>query len=379
MMTRREAIQLVGGGLLLAAAPGCSLWSVTDEATTPWRTAGTGDDPRMRALSYALLAPNPHNLQSWVADVRRPGEIVLSVDTARLLPMTDPPGRQITIGQGTFLELLEQALRAQGLTPRTVLFPEGEYAAVPDGRPVARLSLEASPAARDPLFDEVPRRRTNRKPFLAQPVEPGALSSLLATAVPAEVTVAGSIEAGLRAQIAELAYRGFETEVTNPRTFLETVKVLRFGASEIARHRDGLAVTGFSTWLGRKLGLLDEKALLDPHGRGVKQSLGEARLQVDTAQAWVWISTAGNSRREQVLAGRAYVRLHLAATREGLAWHPMSQLLQEFPEMAALQNRLRETLGLSRGGATLQMLARVGHGEPVGPAPRRELSTVVRA
>jgi len=378
-MTRREALRVVGGGMLLAAAPGCSVWSVGDAATSPWRTVGAGAEPRLRALSYALLAPNPHNLQSWVADVRRPGEIVLSVDTARLLPMTDPPGRQITIGQGTFLELLEQALRAQGLAPRTVLFPEGEFGVVPDERPVARLTLARTEPDRDPLLDEVPRRHTNRSPYLPEPVAARDLAALLATAIPAEVRADGTLDAGLRGRIAALAAQGFEVETRTERTFRETVKVLRVGTSEIDRHRDGLAVTGFAPWLGRKLGLLDEKGLMDPNGRGVKQALADAQRQADTAQGWVWLSTAGNSRREQVLTGRAYVRLQLAATRLGLAWHPMSQLLQEYPEMSALQGRLLETLGIPGGGATAQMLARIGHAAPAGPSARRDLSAIVRS
>jgi hypothetical protein len=378
-MTRREAMKIVGGGLLVAAAPGCSKWSMSDEATAAWRAVGAGTDPRLRALSYALLAPSPHNLQSWIADVRRPGEIVLSVDTARLLPETDPPGRQITIGQGTFLEVLDLGLRAQGLAPRLELFPGGEYADVPDGRPVARLTVTAAEPVRDPLLDEVPRRRTNRTPFLAGPVEPRDLAALLATPVPVEVRAEGTVEPGLRGRIAELAYLGFEVEVRTARTFLETVKLLRIGTSEIDAHRDGVSVTGFAPWLGRRLGLLDEKALLDPAGSGAKRSLADTRRQVDTARGFVWLSTAGNSRREQVLAGRAYVRLHLAATRLGLAWQPMSQLMQEFPEMAELQARYYQALGVPRGGATLQMLARIGHASPIGPSPRRELAAVVRS
>jgi hypothetical protein len=378
-MTRREAMRVAGGGVLLAVSPACARWSAGDEATAAWREAGAGADPRLRALSFALLAPSPHNLQPWIADVRRPDEIVLAVDTARLLPETDPPGRQVTIGQGTFLELLELALRAQGLAPHLALFPEGEYAAVPDGRPVARLTLAPAPPARDPLLAEVPRRHTNRAPFAPRPVGASDLDALLATDLPAEVRAAGAVEPARRDRIAELAYRGFEVEVTTARTFGETVRLLRVGASEIEAHRDGIAVTGFTPWLARRLGLLDERALLDPKGRGVRQALADARRQVDTAQGWVWLSTAGNSRREQVLAGRAYVRLHLAATRLGLAWQPMSQLLQEFPEMAALQAQAYAALGVPPAGATVQMLARIGHAAPASPSPRRPLGAIVRS
>jgi hypothetical protein len=379
MMTRRDAIRLVGGGLVLAASPGCGAWSIPAGAIRAWDTAGSGQDPRLRALSWALLAPSPHNLQSWIADLRRPGEILLAVDTERLLPCTDPPGRQITIGQGTFLELLDQALRADRLLPRIDLFPEGEYGDVPDGRPVARvIILPSGGADRDPLFDQVPRRRTSRAAYRPGEVAPDLLQALLATPIPATVGLSGTVEPARRARLSALAFQGCQVEFGTPRTWRESVLVTRVGAAETERHRDGVTVTGFLPWLGRRLGLLDEAAFMDPSGTALKRAIEMARDQADSARGWVWVTTAGNSRREQVEAGRAYVRLHLAATRLGLAWHPMSQLLQEFPEMAALRSRLHDELGVRPGSGLVQMLARIGRADPVSPSPRRELDSIIR-
>jgi hypothetical protein len=50
--------------------------------------------------------------------------------------------------------------------------------------------------------------------------------------------------------------------------------------------------------------------------------------------AHIWSSTQGNTRQDQLKAGMTRVRLHQAATLEGLALHPLSQALQEFPAMA---------------------------------------------
>jgi hypothetical protein len=64
------------------------------------------------------------------------------------------------------------------------------------------------------------------------------------------------------------------------------------------------------------------------------------------------------------------MRLTLEAAAQGLAVHPWSQALQEYPEMADLY---REVHGLIGGGNKLQMLVRTGYAPPVGPAPRRGL------
>ena len=85
--------------------------------------------------------------------------------------------------------------------------------------------------------------------------------------------------------------------------------------------------------------------------------------------AAIWIVTPGNSRTEQLEAGRLYARANLGATSLGLAMHPMSQALQEYSEMAPLFAGMRQTLGV-RDGACLQMLARLGHAPDVDPAPR---------
>ena len=124
-LSRRKSIALIGGGVVFAAASGAAL-AVTRRPKTafaPWNDAGDYDDPRMRALSYALLAPNPHNRQPWLVDLSEPDHAVLYVDTEKLLPHTDPFGRQITIGLGCFLEVMRLAALQDGLDVAFDLFP----------------------------------------------------------------------------------------------------------------------------------------------------------------------------------------------------------------------------------------------------------------
>jgi hypothetical protein len=103
-----------------------------------------------------------------------------------------------------------------------------------------------------------------------------------------------------------------------------------------------------------------------------------------TATGFVWLSTAGNSRRDQILAGRVFVRLQLKATELGVGMHPMSQALQEFPEM---QRHRDKAHGLMLGRAaphsasesTLQMFCRLGYPERPAPAtPRRPLEVFMQ-
>ena len=144
-----------------------------------WHGPGSEEtDPRRRALAWALLAPNPHNLQSWAVDLSRPGTIVLYTDAGRLLPQTDPFSRQILIGHGCFLEILALAAAADGYRTEVTLFPDGMW--TPD-RPVARIDFaQRSAPAVDPLFAEVPRRRTVKSRFEARALDPAHKAALLA-------------------------------------------------------------------------------------------------------------------------------------------------------------------------------------------------------
>src|SRR6185436_1442393 len=129
---RRRFLRVAGGGVVLAAAAnttGCAE-ALPPEAVAPWQ--GPRDieaDVRRWILSYAILAPHSHNLQSWLVDLKTPGEITLYCDLARLLPETDPFARQIMMSQGTFLEVLALAARQKGWRADIALFPRGAPAA----------------------------------------------------------------------------------------------------------------------------------------------------------------------------------------------------------------------------------------------------------
>ena len=56
--------------------------------------------------------------------------------------------------------------------------------------------------------------------------------------------------------------------------------------------------------------------------------------------------------------------------------HPLSQLLEEYAEMAPLQRIMKQTLGVA-DAQTVQMLFRLGHAKPTPHSPRRDVSTLI--
>ena len=119
--------------------------------------------PIMKAISIGMNAPNPHNSQAWKFKILSDFEALLYLDETRLLHATDPPGRQIHIGCGCFLETLLLGASTLGYSAEYGLLPEGEYPIEEAGlKPVARIKVWASAIEPLPLSDSILSRQTNR-------------------------------------------------------------------------------------------------------------------------------------------------------------------------------------------------------------------------
>jgi hypothetical protein len=317
-----------------------------------------------------MLAPNPHNMQPWLVDLGEPDVVTLHLDRARLLPMTDPSGRQITIGHGAFLELLSIAATADGYRAEVTPYPAGTQT----GQPVARVRFVRDAALKiDPLFAQIPGRRTTRIAFDGRPPSAGHVAALQAAS---ELPVSFAVEPARVETLRRLAIAGSELEMSIPRTHKESIDVVRLGAAEIARHRDGISLTGPMMWALRQAGVMTRENAMTPGTMAWNGGRDYVLKGYASAAAFGWFSTEGNAPATQIAAGRAYARLNLKATELGVAMQPHSQTLQEYPEMAALYADMRRETGTGEG-RTLQMFFRLGYADAVGPSPRRPLDAIV--
>ena len=396
-LRRRQFIRIVGGcavstiAAATAVTTGLSACSqgMPSEAIEAWRgpDAAVVNHPDVRhwLLSYAILAPHSHNLQSWVADLGTPNQITLYCDLKRLLPQTDPLSRQIMMSHGTFLELLDMAARERGLRAETTLFPQGAFSPTTlDARPVAtvRLTPDAT-VQKDPLFAHILQRHTNRSTYDISRAVPAAAWSALAAAAqpvaPMRVGYVGLDNAVALAEHRRIALQAWRIELTVPRTIMESFDVLRVGASEIATHRDGLSITSPMVVAMERLGLFDRSRAPAPDDYATTSQITDFDAKLASTPGFLWMVTPANDRATQVNAGRAYVRVQLAATAQGLAMQPLSQALQEYAEQQQPYADIHALAGAKTPGATVQMWARVGYAPMVEPAPRRRLKDFIRA
>ena len=380
-MQRRHFLKILGGGVVLAAGAGAAfaMTRTPTRALAPWGQAGASiyAEPRMRALSYAILAPNPHNRQPWQVELRGDDTVVLTVDLDRQLPHTDPFSRQITIGLGCFLELMVMAAAETGHRVDLDLFPDGSDPGKLTTAPVAIARFVTDPAITpDPLFAHVMARRSNKEPYdMDRAVPDSALQTVLGAARH------GGRLGGTNLPEEVDAWRRFTAEamrieIDTPRTYKESVDLFRIGKAEINANPDGLDFSGPMFETLALVGQFDREIALDRSSSAFAQGKESVLAGIRAAMAHVWMVTPGNSRTDQIAVGRDWLRVNLAATAAGLGIQPVSQALQEYPEMAGLYQDVHRRLATD--GGTVQMLARLGYGPEIPVSPRWPLEARMR-
>lgn len=379
-MDRRNFLRIAGGGAIAAATAttvaGCSS-ALPPEAIAAWQGPGNEPDVRRWILSHAILAPHSHNLQSWLVDLSVPDEITLFIDRSRLLPETDPFSRQMMMSQGTFLELLDLAAKQKGLRADIALFPQGVFAPTTvDARPTARIRLVPDAAVKpDALWTHIFLRRTNREAYEARDPAADALQAITASTAGQAVRTGfvGSSQPELLQQHRRIAMEAWRIELVTPRTVMESIKVLRVGPTEIARHRDGISLNDPMVRALAAVGLFDRSKAPTPDDTSTTTQIKDFNTNMAATPAFFWMVTEGNDRVTQINAGRAYVRAQLAATAVGLSMQPLSQALQEYPEQAGPYAEIHQLLGAPAPRFTVQMWARLGYAPVIQPSPRRGL------
>lgn len=380
-MNRRKFLKIAGSTGVIVAAVGTGFVATRTptDALKPWENAGSlYSDPMRRALSYAILAPNPHNRQPWIVDLKSGTEAVLTCDLDRLLPVTDPFSRQIVIGLGCFLELFSIAAADQGYRADIRYFPDGEPGDELDRRPIAHLSLKKQEGlVGDPLFAHTLNRHTTRNPYDTSRAVGDDVLKRLRDAAAGNVRVGTANGGTLLKDLRALTKDAMLTEVGTPDAYRESIDLMRIGRAEIEANPDGIALGGAFLEALNLTGVLTRESLADSTSRSYQMGLAMIDEGAMTSMGFVWINTMGNDRTAQIEAGRAYMRIALQVAADDLAMQPMSQALQEYAAMAPYYETIHEGL-TDQPGERVQMLARLGYAKDAGPAPRWPLETRVK-
>lgn len=375
-MDRREFV--IGGGALMTTAMFAQACGRAKSGPRPLSGGPSEDPPIVEALRYGITAPSAHNTQPWRIELVSDTEARLFLDRERLLPLTDPPGRQVHMSHGTLLEMTAIAATHFGYRADIDPLPEGEMSEDELGtKPTARIRLvNVEDEPEDALFAEALTRRSSRLPHEGPRVTEAELASMIEHARAGDLRM-GLVSESSLPQARDIARRAMELEVNDREVYDETRAWFRFSKRELKRHQDGLTVntaglTGFSAgaanmflssgnWHKEK----NRKRYLETFGKTIESTSGFLTMITPTNTMLDWLHS-----------GRVYMRAQLAASALGLRFHPVSQALQEYPQMTALRAELDALLGVEPPGK-VQMFVRVGRTATPGLSPRRPLEALL--
>lgn len=346
------------------------------------------EDPRVRVLAHGVLAPNSHNLQSWSVVLEGEDAFLLYVDTDRLSPKADPPGRQLTISQGTFLEYIRIAAEELGYEADIEFFPEGEYGheGSPENlgsKPVARVSLkEAFAEVRGealenretgtyPLYSVMFLPDTSRVPYRETGLLQEDVRKLEALGTE-NVTIVIFQEPEDVKILGDIALRAAEVEAGNSGVQEEGSELFRPNEWEKNKFRYGFTLEGQGL-SPLKIHVLQGLISLFPSLNSPEATrdsfLSQTESAVENTPAYALLISKGNSRTVQVESGILYSRFLLTAADMGYAMQPLSQALEEYPEMAGIYDEIHKEY--AEEGETIQMLVRIGVPEKEVPPTMR--------
>ncbi|MQA30780.1 MAG: hypothetical protein GEU82_13255 [Luteitalea sp.] len=309
--------------------------------------------------------------------------ITVYADRSRHLGSFDPFRREMHLGLGCAIENLVLAARAFGIAT-DVQVADGRFGVSPGPQPAiaARIALGADPPFRDPLFDAIPRRRTHRGPYRDRPIAPERLRGLADLVASPTLRVVFLADAVARSEMGALIVEATERIIADPDMSLDSFRWIRTGSRDVLTQRDGVTIDAAGT---SRLKTVAAKMLPNPDAATIDRIWLDATRATHTATAPVFGMILVPERLDManaIAAGRAWQRLHLAATAQGLAAQPLNQPVEVIDrnQMLGRQDEFGSALAIfaRESGWEPTFVFRLGYAEREAPhSPRRLLEDVV--
>ena len=342
-------------------------------------------DPRVRALSYALLAPNPHNLQPWIVDLREPSVITFFSITRGCCRRPIPIRARSRSAAARFSSCCAWRRPSKVFVPTLRHFPRaiGRRTRSAINRCAASRLCRSQHVPRDPLFAQALKRRTNRSSLRGDARRALVKQRRLARdGCSCRCDSAWTIDAAADDALARYRQARVGRRDRQGRDLLRE----RQGLSRDARARfwgiaTGLSFHGPFFWSMKALGLFSkERALTRRCDRAPAIARLHRRRQL-RERAGLRVDRDRDERPAGAARGGCGLRARQSARRPslGLAVQPFSQALRGVSGDVAAACRAQARGRRCGERARCRCSSGWGVLRPVEPSPRRPLDAIVRA
>ncbi len=338
--------------------------------------------PVMKAIAYGITAPSPHNTQSWYLDIISDTEMLLYIK--HVLPETDPPARQIHIGAGCFIELVNVGMSQEGYETKVEYLPQGDYTLKANeisAKPVAKITLvKTKNKTTDVLYDYIYQRGTNRKPYKGKMITETEFESIK--------TLMGNYYSQLHFFTGEEQMRPYldifttamEIETKTRATNEETRNKFRFSEQELTEKKDGISLQQMG-YEGMILKIATKQmnngdSITWHSEKTYKATMKGINKGIESSKGLIFFTTKTNTKLDWIKSGRDYARFNIAIAKLEIVTHPYNQVIQEYTEMEELQNKFKELTKVKEGEKT-QMIVRIGRAKTSYKSWRKEVDDYI--
>jgi hypothetical protein len=356
------------------------------EAWKDWQ--GHAGEGLTRPLHAAVLAASAHNSQPWLFEPHE-DSITVYADLSRNLGAADPFRRELYFSLGCALQNIFRVAGRFGLT----VFPaatSGTLRPNPPGKIMDAVRIVLAPIATsgfasdssDPrLVEAIPKRHTNRGPYLPDKAVPRDTPMFGRNGSPLSVAIA---DAGARRALAALIIEATERFIADKQMSEDSGRWFRTGRRDILRFRDGVTTetAGLSPVVTTAAKLLPDQDAVSAD----KYWLQSTRdTQLPTAPLFGVMFVANRFDMQETLsAGSEWQFIHLTATVLGLSAQPLNQPIEMMDRDHFLGRKndyakeIRKIAGVKQGDPAF--IFRLGYAErPAVASPRRQLQDVIKA
>ena len=276
-------------------------------------------------IKAGIQAPSGDNAQPWKCSFQD-NKIFLYLDKDADHSFFNVNQIASIISCGAVLENMQIAATRFGVKAKIVYLPDTK-----DENLMAKVLLDVANVPKDPLFDVIWRRHTNRKPYGRKPIPESVLRELkdVAKIVPGANLHVITDRAELK-KVGRIIYKADRIRTEHRPLHEHLYRMLRFTEEEARETSDGFLLKNLEAGLAGEVFL---KATKSWYVMNIVNSVGLGRMAalhsyqaVLNSSAIALLTINGMEVEDFLKGGQALERVWLAITRKGISVQPMTAI-----------------------------------------------------